>query len=107
MGLTALSQSNLLNLDRMQNEAMRVIRGTTKGTCTLIEAMRSLLDLPPMETKHKVEQVKAYLKAVRNVQISLHDAVKEEKKRRLARAESWMGQAEQSIQHVYGLTELK
>ena len=38
LGLTTLSQSNLLKLDRVQNEAMRVILGTTKGTP--IETMR-------------------------------------------------------------------
>ena len=37
----------------------------------------------------------------------LHDAVKEDKGCRLARDKSWMGQAEQSIQHGCDLTELK
>ena len=32
LGLTTMSQSNLLKLDRVQNKAMRVILGTTKGT---------------------------------------------------------------------------
>ena len=44
LGLKTLSQSNLLKPDRVQNEAMRVILGTTKDTP--IEAMRYLLDLP-------------------------------------------------------------
>ena len=38
LGLTLLSQSNLLKLDREQNETMRVILRTAKGTP--IEAMR-------------------------------------------------------------------
>ena len=38
---------------------MRVILGTTKDTP--IKAMRYLLDLPAMEARHKVEQVKVYL----------------------------------------------
>ena len=105
LGLTTLSQSNLLTLDRVQNEAMRVILGTTKDTP--IETMRYLLDLPSMETRHKVEQVKAYLSAMQNPKNPLHDAVKEEKGCRLARGKSWMGQAEQSIQRVCSLTELK
>ena len=70
LGLTTLSQSNLLKLDRVQNEAMRVILGTTKDTP--IETMRYLLDLPSMEIRHKVEQVKAYLSAMQN---ALHDAI--------------------------------
>ena len=104
LGLTALSQSNLLKLDRVKKEAMRVILGTTEDTP--IETMRYLLDLPSMETRHKVEQVKAYLNAVQYPKNPLHDAVKEDKGCRLARGKSWMGQAEQSIQHVCGLTEL-
>ena len=105
LGLTTLSQSNLLKLYRVQNEAMRVILGTAKDT--VIEAMRCLLDLSSMETRHKMEQVKAYLSAMQNPKNPLHDAVKEEKVCRLARGKSWMGQAEQSIQHVCSLTELK
>ena len=105
LGLTTLSQSNLLKLDRVQNEAMRVILGTTKDTP--IETMRYLLDLPSMETRHKVEQAKAYLNVMQNPKNPLHDAVKEEKGCRLARGKSWMGQAEQSIQRVCSLTELK
>ena len=59
LGLTALSQSNLLKLHRVHNDAMRIILGTMKDTT--IEVIHYLLDLPSMETRHKVEQVKAYL----------------------------------------------
>ena len=59
-----------------------------------------------METRHKVEQVKAYLNAMQNPKNPLHDAVKEEKGCRLATGKSWMGQAQQSIQHVCGVAEL-
>ena len=101
MGLTTLSQSKMLKLDRVQNEATRVILGTTKDTP--IENMRYLLDLPSMESRHKVEQVNA----MQNPKNPLHDSVKEEKGCRMARGRSWMGQAEQSIQHVCSLAELK
>ena len=86
LGLTTLSQSNLLKLDRVQNEAMRVILGTTKDTP--IETMRYLLDLSSMETRHKVEQVKAYLNVMQNPKNPLHDAIKEEKWSRLTRGKS-------------------
>ena len=43
LGLTTLSQSNLLKLDKVQNEAMRVTLGTTEDTP--IEAMSYLPDL--------------------------------------------------------------
>ena len=44
---------SLLKLDRVQNEAMRVILGTTKDTP--IETMTFMLDIPPMQTRQKVE----------------------------------------------------
>ena len=72
-----------------------VILGTTKDTP--IETMRYLLDLPSMETRHKVEQVKAYLTAMQNPKNPLRDSVKEENGCRLTRGKSWMGQTEQSI----------
>ena len=53
LGLTTMTQTSLLNLDRVQNEAMRVILGTTKETP--IETIRSVsythLTLP---TNHRV-----------------------------------------------------
>ena len=79
---------------------MRVILGTTRNTP--IEAMRYPLDLP----RYEVEQVKAYLNAMQNPKHPLHGAVGEEKGCRLARGQSWMGQAEQSIQHVCSLIQL-
>ena len=64
LGLTTTAQTNLLNLDRVQNEAMRVILGNTKDTPT--ETMRFMLDLPSMQTRQKVEQIKAYFSAIEN-----------------------------------------
>ena len=48
LGLINLLQSNLLRLDRVQHEALRVVLG--KAEDTPIQAMCYLLDLPPMET---------------------------------------------------------
>ena len=62
LGLTTTAQTNLLKLDRVQNEAMRVILGTTKNTP--IQTTRFMLDLPPMQTRQKVKQVKAYFSVV-------------------------------------------
>ena len=41
--------------------------------------MRYLLDLPSMETRHKVEQFKAYLNAMQDPKNPLHDASKKKK----------------------------
>ena len=100
-----MAQTNLLNLDRVQNEAIRVIFRTTKDTPT--ENMRFMLDLPSMQTRQKVEQVKAYFSVVRNPHTPLHQAVIDTKGCRLGRGKSWMGQAEDSILQVCQLTELK
>ena len=45
-----------------------VILGTTKDTSTeIMRFMLHLLDLPPMQTRQKVEQVKAFFSAVENL----------------------------------------
>ena len=74
LGLTIMSQTNLLKLDRVQNETIRVILGTTKDTP--IETMQFMLDLPPMQTRQKVEQIKAYFSAVKNPHNPLHQSMK-------------------------------
>ena len=69
--LTTMAQTNLLTLDRVQDEAMRSILGTTKNTPT--ETMRFMLDLPPMQGRQKVGQVEAYSSAVENPHNPLHE----------------------------------
>ena len=67
-----------MKLGRVQNEAMRVILGTTKDTPT--ETMRYLLDLPSIETRHKVDQVKTYLNAICRIP-RIHSTMLSKKKR--------------------------
>ena len=88
--LTTMAQTNLLKLDRVQNKAMWVIFGTTKDTP--IETTRFMLDLSTVQTRQKVEQVKAYFSAIKNPQNPLHEAMKDTKGCR--RGKSWMCQAE-------------
>ena len=52
LGLTTMSKSNLLKLNRVQYEAIRVIWGTIKDTHK--EAMHNLLHLLSMEARKKV-----------------------------------------------------
>ena len=98
LSLITMAQTDLLKLDRVQNEAMRVILGTTKDTPT--ETMRFMLDLPPLQTTQKIEQVKAYFSAVGNPHNPIHETVKDTKGCRLGRGKSWMGQAEDSVLQV-------
>ena len=51
LGLTTMTQTNLLNLDRVQNEAMRVTVENTKDTPT--QTMRFMLDLPQCKPDRK------------------------------------------------------
>ena len=60
-----------------------------------------------MQTRQKVEQVKAYFSAVENPYNPLHEAVKDTKECRLARGKSWMGEAEDSMVQVRQLAEFK
>ena len=48
-----------------------------------------MLDLPPMQTRQKVEQVKAYFSAAENPHNPLHVAMKGTKECRLGRGKSW------------------
>ena len=91
LGLTTMAQTNLLKLDRVQNKAMQVILRTTKDTP--IETRWFMLDLPPIQTRQKVEQVKAYFSAIKIPTNPLHKAVKDAKGCGLGQGKSWMGQA--------------
>ena len=57
-----MSQTTRIKLDRVQNEPIRVILGTTKDTLT--EPMRFMLASHQCKTRQKVEQVKAYFSAL-------------------------------------------
>ena len=78
---------------------MRVILGTTKDTST-----ETMLDLPPMQTKQKVEQVKAFFNAVENPH---NHTLKDTQGCRLGCGKSWMGQAEDSVPQICQMIELK
>ena len=85
LGLTTMAQTNLLQLDRVRNEAMRVILRTTKDTPT--ETMRFMLDLPPVQTRQYAEQVEAYFSAVETHHSPLREAVKDTMGCRLVRGQ--------------------
>ena len=59
-GLLTLSKTQLNRLEVIQNEAMRAILGCTRDTSA--EAMRYILGFPTMAERHKLAQVKAFLK---------------------------------------------
>ena len=75
LGLTTIARTYLLKPDRVQNEAMRVLLGTTKDT-----PAETLQDLPPMQTRQKVEQVKTYFSAVENPHTQKREKRKKKRK---------------------------
>ena len=100
-GLLTLSKTQLQRLDVIQNEGMRAILGCTKDTAAA--AMRYVLGLPAMKERHKLAQVKAYLKVCADTKHPLHDKIGRETKTRLKRGTDWMTQAVQTIEEC-GLT---
>ena len=99
-GLTTMAQTNLLKLDRVQNEAMPVRLGTTKDTP--IQTMRFMLDLLPGQSIHQYRRKSPQLTPRSRER---HNGM--QMGCRLGRGKSWMGQAEDSILQVWQLTELK
>ena len=102
LGVTALSQSCLLKLNRVKHKAVcyfweeqkkKKKQPKNKNKNAAIDVIYCLLDLPSTETRFKVEKVKTYLKEMQNPKNPLHDAVKEEEGCSPARGKSWMSQA--------------
>ena len=63
---------------------LRSILGCTKDTSA--EAMRYILDLPPMEDRHKLAQVKAYTRVAADVSNPLHPKIGRDTKTRLKKS---------------------
>ena len=95
-GLLTLSKTQIARLDVIQNEGMRAILGCTRDTST--SAMRYVLGLPCMKERHKLAQVKAYLKVCADPQHPLHDKIGRQSNSRLKRGTEWMTQAVQTIE---------
>ena len=95
LGLLTLSKSQLQRLDVIQNEGMRAILGCTKDTSA--EAMRHLLDLPTVSERHKLAQVKAFLKVASDKKHPLHDKIGRECNSRLNKGNEWKNQAAVTI----------
>ena len=95
LGLLTLSKTQVERLDVIQNEGMRAILGCTKDTSA--EAMRHLLDLPTASERHKLAQVKAYLRVASDEKHPLHNKIGREYSSRLKRGSEWMNQAANTI----------
>ena len=104
LGLTTLSKSNLLKLDMVQIEAMRVIVGTTKDTP--VETMR----LPTGSAIHGNKTYDGANQSVSQCYVECQESTPRCCRRRKGAktgGKSQVGQAERSIQHVCCLAQLK
>ena len=105
LGLLTLSDSQMKRLDVIQNEGMRTILGCTKDTP--IEAMRYLLNFPNMRERHRMAQVKAYLRVSADPQHPLHDKVGRATTSRLKRGSEWMTEAAHIIEQCCSIESLR
>ena len=85
MGLDSV-KTEVKRLDAIQNEGMRAILGYTKETSAA--AKRYVLGYPAMHERHKLAQVKAYLKVCADTKNPLHDKISRPK-----RGNEWMTHA--------------
>jgi len=95
-GILTLSNTQIKRLEVIQNEGMRAVLGCTRDTSAA--AMRYVLGLPNMEERHKLAQVKAFLKVCADPKHPLHGKVGRQVKSRLKRGTEWMTQAVETIE---------
>ena len=106
LGLLTLSKTQVERLDVIQNEGMRAILGCTKDTSA--EAMRHLLDLPTASERHKLAQVKAYLRVASDEKHPLHNKIGREYSSRLKReCSEWMNQAATTISQCVAVDSVR
>ena len=95
-GILTLSKTQIKRLEVIQNEGMRAVLGCTRDTSAA--AMRHLLGLPNMEERHKLAQVKAFLKVCADPKHPLHGKIGRRVESRLKRGTEWMTQAARTIE---------
>ena len=104
-GLLILSKSQLNRLEVIQNEAMRAILGCTRDTSA--EAMRYILGFPTMAERHKLAQVKAFLKVSADENHPLHQKVGNRPPSRLKRGSEWMTQATTTVENCVSINSIR
>src|SRR5579871_4377936 len=95
--LTA-SDTQMDRLERIQNEAMRIILGCTRDTPCV--AMRYLLDFPSMAHRIALWRACAHFRISANTEHPLHEELGKERGNRLKRGKSWVGRAEDIIRVI-------
>ena len=84
---------------------MRAILGCTKDTSA--EAMQYILSFPTMAERHKLAQVKAFLKVSSDENHPLHQKVGNRPPSRLKRGAEWMTQASTTVEHCVSVNSIR
>ena len=96
--LLTISPTKTVRLERIQNEAMRIILGCTKDTPRV--SMRFPLDLPTIVNRNETWRVRSYLRIKANKEHPLHEELIKEKGCRLMRGRSWLSQVEDTLRKI-------
>jgi hypothetical protein len=105
LAIQTLSNKHIERLERIQNEAMRIIFGCTRDTSC--RAPRYLLDLPTIENRIKMCRARSYLWVVADKRHPLHCDILKQKSNRLQTGQSRMGRAEDILEQIYNLKDLE
>ena len=103
--ILTVSPTQIARLERVQNEAMRIILGCTRDTSCV--AMRYLLDFPTTNHRIKLWRATSYLKISTDNKHPLRQALATKKGDRLKRGKSWMGRAEDVLGQVCSLGDIE
>ena len=103
--ILTVSPTQIARLEKVQNEAMRIILGCTRGNPCV--AMRYLLDFPTMNHRIKIWRATSYLKISTDSKHPLRPALATKKGDRLKRGKSWMGRAEDALGEVCSLGDIE
>ena len=84
---------------------MQTVLGCTQDTSA--EAMRYYLDFPTMAERHRLAQVKAYLKVAADEQHPLHSKVGQRPASRLKRGAEWMTEATRTVENSLSVESIR
>jgi hypothetical protein len=103
--ILTLCNTQIDTLERIQNEAMRIILGCPRDTSC--RAMRYLLDFSTIQNRISLCRTRAYLRISADTQHPLHSEITSKKGNRLKRGKSWIGQAVDIIQQVCAINDIQ
>jgi hypothetical protein len=105
LAILTLNNTQINKLERIQNEAMRIILECTRDPSC--KAMKYLLDFSTIQNRISLCRARAYLRISAETQHPLHSEMRSKKGDRLKRGKSWMGQAKDIVQQVCAINDIQ